>query len=854
MPRSLSRSPSYRRRYSPPPVAHRHSRRSKREGSRSRSRSPFSNSHSRRRSHSNSPRRRRNRSPSYRRRKSRSPTPRKHNKRQGSSSRSLSPVSKSSGPSSTSSERKNAIEKLKKEEEEKKRLVCKMSNRKDPAWKYGVEVETDGGKAYKYIRCTFCKKIIKGGVFRMKQHLAGIRRNVAPCTRVSDEVRDEIKSYMTKNDTAKNTAQLINFTSQTKGGSSSGSVSQLRIGGPMDRFVTNIDEDKAELRGNNKQGSEEEAGSKEEARDRTSMDIAKFFFENGIAFNVASSPSFINMCRSVGNYGRGLKPPTSCELSTTILKEEESNTQAIVAEVKKTWTQTGVSIIFDGWKDMRGRHLINLLVNNPHGTIFLSWAKKVDGKEIKKIILRDQAFWGSMSYALKTTEPLVSVLRMTALEKMPAMGFIYGAMDKAKEEIAKNLGDKEGAYKEIWKIIDDKWEFQSQRHLHAAAYFLNPRFQYSENLSTHPISEIKLGLFTCLLKLIPNEPERVKAHLQIHNFKDKRGMFSFGQAKTLIYDRSPADWWIQYGDETPELTSFAVRVLSLTCSSLACERNWNTFNTIHTKKRNRLATTKLSSLVYIMYNKKLQHKFLRKQGRKDDEDPLVSDVLPSDDEWVVEEDSSGQKSTNGLSGVIDDIPESVDMSQHSGNRQVGQKRKRNTNKGKAMQAVDEKPEWEDIPSDTEDDKEETARRLEEAIRRNVEQRLNSEEAKLEVVRRIEEGREKLFNDIVTKLEKEKEAALMEARQKEEQARREREELDKMLEENKRRVEEAQRREALEQQRKEEERHRELELIQRQKEEAARRKKLEEEEEQRANQMKSSGKNKNWSKTPFGHGI
>ncbi|KAK3211366.1 hypothetical protein Dsin_016072 [Dipteronia sinensis] len=120
MPRSLSRSPSYRRRYSPSPVAHRYSRRSKRERSRSLSRSPFSNSHSRRRSHSSSPRRRRNRSPSYRRHKSRSPTPRKHNRRQGSS-RSLSPLSKSSGPSSTSSERKNAIEKLKKEEEEKKR-------------------------------------------------------------------------------------------------------------------------------------------------------------------------------------------------------------------------------------------------------------------------------------------------------------------------------------------------------------------------------------------------------------------------------------------------------------------------------------------------------------------------------------------------------------------------------------------------------------------------------------------------------------------------------------------------------------------------------------------------------------
>ncbi|KAF9608433.1 hypothetical protein IFM89_009799 [Coptis chinensis] len=135
--------------------------------------------------------------------------------------------------------------------------------------------------------------------------------------------------------------------------------------------------------------------------------------------------------------------------------------------------------------------------------------------------------------------------------------------------------------------------------------------------------------------------------------------------------------------------------------------------------------------------------------------------------------------------------------------------------------------------------EETAKRVEEAIRKQVEERLNSEEVKLEIQRRIVEGRNKLLDEVAAQLEKEKEAALIEARQKEEQARIEREELDKMLEENRRRVEEAQKREALEQQRKEEERYRELEQLQRQKEEAMRRKKLEEEEE-RSNQMKLLG--------------
>lgn len=62
--------------------------------------------------------------------------------------------------------------------------------------------------------------------------------------------------------------------------------------------------------------------------------------------------------------------------------------------------------------------------------------------------------------------------------------------------------------------------------------------------------------------------------------------------------------------------------------------------------------------------------------------------------------------------------------------------------------------------------EETARRLEEAIRKNVEERLSSEEVRLEIERRIGEGRKKLFDDVAIQLEKEKEAALIEARRKE----------------------------------------------------------------------------------------
>ncbi|GJS18743.1 ribosomal protein S7 [Tanacetum coccineum] len=148
--------------------------------------------------------------------------------------------------------------------------------------------------------------------------------------------------------------------------------------------------------------------------------------------------------------------------------------------------------------------------------------------------------------------------------------------------------------------------------------------------------------------------------------------------------------------------------------------------------------------------------------------------------------------------------------------------------------------------------EETAKRVEEAIRKKVEERLGSEEIKLEIERQLEEGRKKVAIDIIAQLEKEKEDAIIEARRKEEQAEREKEELERLVEQNKRRIEEAQRREAMEQQRREEERYRELEELQRQKEEALLRKKQQEEEE-RAKQQKLLGKNKSRPKLSFALG-
>ncbi|CAH1415744.1 unnamed protein product [Lactuca virosa] len=107
-----------------------------------------------------------------------------------------------------------------------------------------------------------------------------------------------------------------------------------------------------------------------------------------------------------------------------------------------------------------------------------NWAKKADGKEIKKIIMDERGFWPSVVYSLKTTNPLVEVLRIVDGEQSPTMALIYVAMDECKEKIAKNFDNEVSSYKEIWDIIDEKWEHQMHRDLHAAAYYLNPQFRF----------------------------------------------------------------------------------------------------------------------------------------------------------------------------------------------------------------------------------------------------------------------------------------------------------------------------------------------------------------------------------------
>ena len=116
-------------------------------------------------------------------------------------------------------------------------------------------------------------------------------------------------------------------------------------------------------------------------RANTVQKIAAFFYQAGIAFNVANLDCFKDMIAAVGQYGPHLKPPSYHELRVPLLNNEVDSVNQWVEEHSLEWRKYGCSIMSDGWTDRKQRTLINFLVNSAKGTVFM---KSVDASAYMK--------------------------------------------------------------------------------------------------------------------------------------------------------------------------------------------------------------------------------------------------------------------------------------------------------------------------------------------------------------------------------------------------------------------------------------------------------------------------------------
>ncbi|KAL4287829.1 hypothetical protein AHAS_Ahas19G0225300 [Arachis hypogaea] len=380
------------------------------------------------------------------------------------------------------------------------------------------------------------------------------------------------------------------------------------------------------------------------------------------------------MIDAIASMGAGYKGPSYPRVRGYLLSKLVEDVRKMIDGYREIWKQTGCTIMADGWTDRCRRTLINFLVYCPKGTVFL---KSVDASNISKTaenlfklfrdvvlfvgpenvvhIVTDNAanyvaagrlleaefpklYWSpyaahcvnlmfqDIGKLQELTSPLVHVLRIVDSEDRPAMGYLYQAIYKAREEMVMRFQKRKKVVDPYLKILDTRWDAQLKKNLHAAGYWLNPAFRFNAGeFEKH--KETISGLLDVIEKYTYDDPvlnSKLTSEKRIFKIAEK----DFGRPSAIH------QWWESYGCGAPNLQKLAIRVLSQTCSSSGCERNWSIFEHIHSKKMNRLEHQKLNDLVYVHYNLRLQQ---RNQMRNQVYDPICLDAFEDHSEWILED-------------------------------------------------------------------------------------------------------------------------------------------------------------------------------------------------------------------------
>ncbi|KAG2608366.1 uncharacterized protein LOC120668720 [Panicum virgatum] len=228
---------------------------------------------------------------------------------------------------------------------------------------------------------------------------------------------------------------------------------------------------------------------------------------------------------------------------------------------------------------------------------------------ICEVVQTEDAFWSAAANILKVTDPLISVLYKLEGDKCP-VSVLYDAMDSAKEDIKRNLGDEHGSY---WLMIDHIWDDYLHSPVHAAAYFLNPTIFYSDRFRND--AEISSGITTCILRASKSHYDALLTAEQMDVYLRKSGTFDSDSAVEEAVGTPQDLWWVKHGSGTPALQSFASLILGQTCFGASrYNLDKSLSERLHTERRAYTEQERFRSMEYIYYNLRLASSVPRVAG------------------------------------------------------------------------------------------------------------------------------------------------------------------------------------------------------------------------------------------------
>ncbi|CAN0884483.1 hypothetical protein LINGRAHAP2_LOCUS14852 [Linum grandiflorum] len=107
----------------------------------------------------------------------------------------------------------------------------------------------------------------------------------------------------------------------------------------------------------------------------------------------------------------------------------------------------------------------------------------------------------------------------------PTMPFLYLELNEAIQKIKKkNFYNVDKRYKHILNIIEKRWTNQMSRHLHYAAYWLNPKVHFSQGFNDSK-KTLKVGLYDCVERFAKTSEERLTIMEHLDAFHHGKGSF-----------------------------------------------------------------------------------------------------------------------------------------------------------------------------------------------------------------------------------------------------------------------------------------------------------------------------------------
>ncbi|XP_012852896.1 PREDICTED: uncharacterized protein LOC105972480 [Erythranthe guttata] len=215
----------------------------------------------------------------------------------------------------------------------KKKSNSKKSSgsRPDIGWEHGIDIDNNAKRS----QCKYCSKFFSGGVYRLKNHLAGTNENVIACLSVLDDVKTRMIENLA-------TLAEIKEKKKRKLYDTSGSMNEAHPG-----FMDHAS------KGKEKASSYQTTMNqllKKDLRKSACKRIAKWFYTSGIPFNTVKNPEFERACEEIARHGPGFKGPSYHEIRETFLTEEVKEIDNFLDVNKDEWSKIGCTIMSDAEK------------------------------------------------------------------------------------------------------------------------------------------------------------------------------------------------------------------------------------------------------------------------------------------------------------------------------------------------------------------------------------------------------------------------------------------------------------------------------------------------------------------------